>query len=128
MPVSSYAPELLELFKAGAQKLIRIQLPDPRSAARLRFRLNNLRKELRREDHPFATVANGVQLGLERLPDGTAALVAKPADDDFLPDLRRAGVEVTAPPAPPVKAEASAPVPKRRGQKALQAYFDREEK
>lgn len=106
MPVSSYAPELLEVFKLAAQEELIIPLGDTKRATRLRFRLNMLRKDMRRDRHTLTTIANSVQFSIT--PQGD--LRCSPADDSFLDDLRKAGVAMLPPsphPAPLAKPERS---------------------
>jgi len=90
MPVSSYAPELLELFKRAAQKEITLPINDEKRAMRLRFRLNMLRKDMRKAHHPLTTIANSVQFSITK--DGD--LKCSPADETFLEELRKAGIKV----------------------------------
>jgi len=111
MPVSSYAPEFLEIFRRGAQEEVRITLTDAKMAHRLRFRLNNLRRDLRKEQHPLATVSNGVTLRV----DGPILLI-EPSDDDFLAAIQEAGITINSPlPYTPLSADdtpkAAAPAP-----------------
>jgi len=112
MPVSSYAPELLELFKRAAQKEITLPINDEKRAMRLRFRLNMLRKDMRKVHHPLTTIANSVQFSITK--DG--GLKCSPADETFLEELRKVGIKVddlqeastadaSPPPDPPDTAE-----------------------
>ncbi len=94
MPVSSYAPEFLEVWRRGSINPIEIRLDSKKEAERLRFRLNNLRKEMRKEEHNDVPLANGVQLSIVELKNGEAILTAHPSDDKFLDAIRAAGIEV----------------------------------
>lgn len=93
MPVSSYAPELLELFKLAAQKEQVVPLGDKKRAIRLRFRLNMLRRDMRKESHTLTTIANSVQFSITEAGD----LRCTPADDTFLEELKSIGVTITLP-------------------------------
>jgi len=93
MPTSSFAPELFELYKAGARKPILVPIQDKKRAIHLRFRLHNLRKEMRKEGHVLTTIANGVSFSIT--PDGD--LLARPVDDQFVNELRAAGITVEVP-------------------------------
>ncbi len=107
MPVSSYAPEFLEIFRRGAQEEVRITLHDSKMAHRLRFRLNNLRRDLRKEMHTLAKVADGVTLRIEG-----ATLTVEPSDDDFLSAIQEAGITIDAPTLPiPEPPRGVAPAP-----------------
>lgn len=88
MPVSSYAPEYLELFKAGAEKKITVQLPSKQKAVQMRQRLHTLRKEMRKENHPLTTIANSTQVSIGN--DGTLSVY--PADTSFLAAIHAAGI------------------------------------
>lgn len=89
MPVTSFAPEFLELYKQAAQEQVRISLDSPEAAQRLRSRLHSLRVDMRKENHPYTTIANGVQFSI----DGNV-LIGRPSDDKFVVALRNAGVTV----------------------------------
>jgi len=93
MPVSSFAPEFLELFKSAAQEEVLIKLGNKKRAVRLRFRLNMLRKDMRNEQHTLVTIANSVQFNLTDEGD----LICSPADSSFLEAIKEAGVEVPLP-------------------------------
>jgi len=95
MPVSSYAPEFLELFKTAAQQELIIPLGNSKRATRFRFRLNMLRVAMRKEQHPLTTIANSVQFSIT--PEGH--LQCSPADASFLDDLKGVGIEIQAPSA-----------------------------
>lgn len=94
MPITSYAPELLELFKRASLTPILIELGDAKAAIRLRFRMNQLRKELRKEAHPLANISNSVQFQVTSNGD----LIAKPVDHSYLDVLKKAGIVATATP------------------------------
>ncbi len=93
MPVSSFAPEFLELFKMAARKEIILTIGNTKRATHLRFRLNMLRKAMREEGHTLTTIANSVQFIITKAGD----LQCSPADDQFLNDLEKAGVKLSLP-------------------------------
>lgn len=107
MPVSSFAPELMQLFQRAALEEISVDLGSYKRAARLRFRMNNLRKAMRLEKHPLTTIANSVQLCLGK---GSSILIAKPADDQFLPELKKVGISLPDVPQTIVEAHQAASV------------------
>ncbi len=90
MPVSSYAPELMELFKRGARDTITIPCEDKKDAIRLRFQMHNLRAAMRRENHALTTLVNGTQISVTE--DGR--LMIYPSDSKFLAALHNAGIIV----------------------------------
>lgn len=90
MPITSYAPELLQVFQKASLEAITIPLKNTKRAVHLRFRLNKLRKELRKAAHPLCIAANGVQFSIT--PEGD--LIARPADLDFLQALKAVGIGV----------------------------------
>lgn len=93
MPVSSYAPELLELFKEAAHREVTIKLGEKKQATRLRARFHSLRTAMRREDHPLTQIANSVQFSI----DPSFNLICYPADTHFLDAIRGAGISITQP-------------------------------
>jgi len=93
MPVSSFAPEFLEIFKSAAQEEILIPVGDEKRAIRLRFRLNMLRRDMRKEGHTLTTIANSVQFSIT--PEGD--LMCAPADASFLDAISKAGVTIGTP-------------------------------
>lgn len=96
MPVSSYAPELLELLiRAGeGQEVPPIRLPSIKAVHRFRFRLNSLRVAMRKEGHPLSSVADRAVFLVQKEPP---ALVCQQTDTTFADAIRAAGVEVSAP-------------------------------
>ena len=96
MPVSSFAPEFLELFKIAAQQERIIPLGNAKRATRLRFRLNMLRVAMRKEQHTLTTIANSVEFTIT----SEGHLRCSPADAPFLNDLKGAGIEISGVPIP----------------------------
>jgi len=92
MPVSSFAPEYLELFKLAAQQEVLIPIGNEKRAIRMRFRINMLRRAMRIENHSLTTIANSVQFILT--PEFHLRCV--PADIDHLGPLKAAGISVPA--------------------------------
>lgn len=109
MPVSSYAPEFLELFKLAAQEERIIPIGNTKRATRLRFRLNMLRVAMRKEQHTLTTIANSVEFTITN----EGHLKCSPADAPFLNDLKSAGVEIQAP-----RADVSSPTPFAKPERA----------
>jgi len=102
MPIESYAPELLELYRRGAQEEIAIRLPSYTAANNLRARMHNLRGEMRKVNFHLLTIAERVQCVLRpcdpTIPKGEGEwfFIARPADRDFLDALRAAGIDAAA--------------------------------
>ena len=99
MPITSYPPEFLEIFKTASQKPITITLPSAKFATRLRFRLYSLRKELRKESHPLAPIANSVEFIIT-----DKHLTCRPVDCDLLPFVQEAGI-IIEPFVPPTETD-----------------------
>jgi len=98
--VSSYGPELLELFRRAAQNRQTILLSTIKSARNARLRLNNLRGALRHQQHPMRDVANSVQVRLIEHDNGQATLIAEPSDTEIIDALRRANITIEIPDSP----------------------------
>ncbi len=98
--VSSFAPELLTVYHKASQEPIAIPVEDKKAAERLRFRLHQLRRAMRREMHEWAGIAEGCQVTIHprdaKLPNGAFLVAVGPSDRDILPALKSAGVEVEA--------------------------------
>ncbi len=99
MVVKNYAPELLELFRIASQQEVIIPLDSEAKARRLRFRMHNLRKEMRKEQHPLLPLAELSQLTVQRVQDLGGGnerwqLIVTPADGDFVGALRDAGIKI----------------------------------
>jgi hypothetical protein len=99
MPVTSFAPEFLELYRKAAQHQVVLTLPSKADAYRLRARLHALRRALRVENHTLATVSNGVQISVYPSPedDGTWKVSAHPSDTTYLDALHEAGITIPDP-------------------------------
>lgn len=93
MPVTSFAPEFIELYLKARLEPVIIKLKTLKEAHKLQGRLHALRRAMREEDHPLTTIANGVIISLETTKEG-ATLTAKPADKQFLPYLKEAGIVI----------------------------------
>lgn len=93
--VASFAPELLELYRRAAREPVSITLSNLKAAQRLRYRLHTLRAAMRAESHNLTSIAEKVQFTLtSNEVDDEVILTARPADDNFLPAIRRAGVNI----------------------------------
>ena len=87
MPVTSYAPELIQFYVQASKAKLRITLPTAKAAIAFRARCHNLRRDMRKERHPLTNLANGVQI---KLIDNVA--IGSPADDTYLSALQNAGI------------------------------------
>ena len=78
MPVKNFSPELLKVFEAGSKKAFEFDCQTEKDAFRLRWRLNALRREMRKERHWLTPVAEAVVISVK----GTK-LIARPPDTDI---------------------------------------------
>lgn len=98
MPVSNYAPEMLELYKLAARDSIVLKFETQESASRFRGRMNKLRQAMRKESHPLCPIAEKVQFKLSRsIVEEAWLITACPQDVDFLPNLHAAGIKIEEP-------------------------------
>lgn len=93
MPVSSYAAEMLLLFIEASRHEVLIKLNNTKHAVKMRQRLHNLRRDMRKEKHPSTNIANGVTISIT--PNGD--LLAYPADTQHIDAIRKAGIGVKLP-------------------------------
>ena len=101
MPVSSYGAELFEVFKRGQLEETAIAFNEKdgyKKATTLRHRLHKLRVEMRKENHPLTTIANGVSFSIRDLGEDGGVLIARPVDANYLDAIKAAGI--TIPDAP----------------------------
>ncbi len=91
-PVQSFSAEMIEFFRLAARKEIIIELPTMKDADRLRFRLYQLRKAMREENHHLVKIADTVSLHLKDKPP---RMIGHLADQGFIAALQKAGVTVT---------------------------------
>ena len=85
MPVKNFSPELLKVFEAGSKKAFEFDCQTEKDAFRLRWRLNALRREMRKERHWLTPVAEAVVISVK----GTK-LIARPPDTDIAEALTEA--------------------------------------
>lgn len=90
MPVTNYSPELLQLFELGSQKPFRFDCKTNKKAHAFRWRLHSLRREMRKEGHWLAPVAEAVVISIE--PDAKTGTIicAHPPDESILSELQQA--------------------------------------
>ena len=113
MPVSSFAPELLQLFKIAAQQEVVVLFDTEKEAQRFRFRCHYLRREMRKSGHDLVSIANSVEFKIRKtkvepkIADGKApdkaqwAVIASPSDTSFVEKLHTAGIKIELPSSPP---------------------------
>lgn len=104
--VSSYAPELLDLWRKAATQTvtIRFKLEERGDATHFRQRLYRLRSALKRENHALSKLAERATIRLlPEVDDGTVIkgwlLIVQPTDDKYMKKLREAGLEGEEPPS-----------------------------
>lgn len=87
MPTSSYAPELFEIFRKASIEKFSLPLDTPNQAMSLRYRLNKLRSEMRKEKHFMLEVAESVSFVIEQ--QRPKVLICGPADLSYLDVIRK---------------------------------------
>lgn len=126
MPTANYAAELFEIFRKGAIERFEIKLPEAKGAYALRYRLNKLRSEMRKERHYMLDVAEGVSFLIDK--DNPNILVCCPSDQTYLASIRNA---IGAPSEEAIKAQESMPIvtreqdnrPQISSEEALEDFF-----
>lgn len=86
--MSNFAPELLAFFLRGYEGPFSVELPNEKDAHSMRFRLHNLRRAMRKTNHPELPKVERVSLHI----DGKT-LTAQPKDQRFVEVLRSAGIK-----------------------------------
>jgi hypothetical protein len=126
MPTANYAAELFEIFRKGAVERFEIELDDKSAAFALRYRLNKLRADMRKEQHYMLDVAEGVSFVIKKPNENV--LVVMPADMNYLRNIRSA---IGAPSAEAIKAQEAIPLqtttnkgPQLSSEDALDAFFE----
>lgn len=109
-PIESFGPELLRTLTEGAKRKVEIELPY-NEASRLRQRLNQLRYEMRRQDHTLFPVVSQATITITWPPDTAVntsvrnvpspkdkttlcKVIVSPSDSEFAEALSKAGVTV----------------------------------
>ena len=93
MPVSSFAPELLQLYKIAAQQEVVVLFDTEKEAQRFRFRCHYLRREMRKSGHDLVSIANSVEFKI-RKTKAKWAVIANPSDTSFVEKLHTAGIKI----------------------------------
>lgn len=96
-PITSFGAELNAVLRQGANREVRIKLPDKNLAIRFKQRLNKLRVAMKAAKHP-----DWVQLyrcGITTDPSDPCTIVLRPKDSEFRDFIKGAGVSVEEPPA-----------------------------
>lgn len=125
MPTTNYAAELFEIFRKGAIERFEVVLQEPKAAYALRYRLNKLRSEMRKERHYMLDVAEGVSFLIDKQRPNV--LVCCPSDQVYLASIRNA---IGAPSEEAIKAQEAMPLvreqdnrPQISSEEALDAFF-----
>lgn len=125
MPTSSYAPELFDIFRKASVEKFELSLVDARQAMSLRYRLNKLRVEMRKEKHFMLEVAENVSFIIEK--ERPNVLICGPADLSYLDVIRNT---IGPPSAEATLASTAMPInnrPKPQSQEeVLDDYFSSE--
>ena len=64
-----YGPHLLQFWKQASLRTVTIPFHHHKDAVQLRKRLHQLRAEMRVQNHPFASLADTIEIVLSRNPD-----------------------------------------------------------
>ena len=89
MPVANYAPEMLKLWQVACEENIELEFTTKAKAIRFRFRMYQLRKDMRKEKHFFLPFAEKCMI---KLHENTCIIC--PVDDDFAEILRKQGITI----------------------------------
>lgn len=94
-PLSSFMPELLEVWKKAALQPVKLTLADRSAAIRLRYRLYSLRKSMEAANHELFSSAQHAVISIRETPGAhTWDLIVQPSDSDLQQAIRSAGIEV----------------------------------
>ena len=96
MKASAADPRFFEAFRRAAAERIEIPTKSKKSAQRLRARFHSLRAAMRVEHHYMLSFAERVSFSIVEIDTehGQWALVARPADSEFISAFESAGIEV----------------------------------
>lgn len=98
-PSQGFDPELADLFREGALRVIRIDCKTKEAAIRYRARMNRLRLAMRKENR--SGWENLYRASLHIDPSTPTVLVVQPVDHEFVAEIRKViGEKTTAPTAP----------------------------
>ena len=89
MTLANYAPEMFELWKVACEENIELEFATKAKAIRFRFRMYQLRKDMRKEKHFLLPFAEKCMI---RLYENTCIIC--PVDDDFGEILRKQGITI----------------------------------
>lgn len=109
-PIASFGPELFRALIEGAKREIKLELPF-RKAVHFRMRINQLRNQMRLQNHPEYSIASQAKITItwpEETPTSKSSRNVKypsdpntlctvtilPSDSEFANALKAAGVEV----------------------------------
>lgn len=87
MPTANYAPELFDIFRKAAGERFELVLLSSNQAMSLRYRLNKLRTEMRKEQHYMLEVAESVSFIIEKARPNV--LICGPADVSYIDVIRQ---------------------------------------
>lgn len=95
--MGTFAPEFLAFMLRGAKNPVSITLGTENEAVRLRFRLHNMRRSMRKQQHPQSEEIENVSLHVKE-----NVLTAQPKDQRFIEALVAAGITAEELPEQPV--------------------------
>lgn len=93
--MGSYPPEMLAFLLRGSQEQVEVILDNAREAFKLRHRLHNLRKAMRKQKHEQLDQVESVSLSIE-----DNKIIAQPKDRRFIEALIKAGIRADSNIAP----------------------------
>jgi hypothetical protein len=90
--LESFPPEMLEVLLRGALEEVRLEFETAQLATRFQQRIHTLRSILKEEGHESWKQAYRARTS-RPASGGGSILIISPHDSEFLPTLRRAGIE-----------------------------------
>lgn len=96
-PITSFGAELNAVLRQGANKEVRIKLPDKNLAIRFKQRLNKLRVAMKAAKHPDWEQL--YRCGITTDPSDPCTIILRPKDSEFRDFIKGAGVSTEEPPA-----------------------------
>jgi len=85
MSVKHFSPHFLDIYRLGSEKEFIFDCGTEKAAMYMRWRLHNLRREMRKENHWLTPVAETVVISIS----GTS-IIAHPRDSDIEEKLKKA--------------------------------------
>lgn len=100
-PLSSFAPELLEVWRKASTEIVSIKMPSREAATKLRHRLYSLRKSMEQASHELYSSAAHATITITQDSPGDFVVNIQPVDSNLKDALAEAGIGI--PPAPEIE-------------------------